>query len=67
MKGLKTRMALCWAPVLCLVVAVGGLAQAKPATEEEKPWVAPDDARKVKNPVPPTADNLAAAAQLFGA
>lgn len=33
-----------------------------PAT---KPWVAPDDARKVKNPVPATPENLAAAAQLF--
>jgi len=64
--GLNTRMALCWAPVLCLLVAVGGVAQAKPAAaEEEKPWVAPDDARKVKNPVAPTPDNLAAAAQLF--
>lgn len=66
MRGLNTRMALCWAPVLCLLVSVGGLAQAKPAAaEEEKPWVAPDDARKVKNPVAPTPDTLAAAAQLF--
>jgi mono/diheme cytochrome c family protein len=29
------------------------------------PWVAPDDAKKVKNPIPPTQETLAAAQQLF--
>jgi mono/diheme cytochrome c family protein len=29
------------------------------------PWVAPEDARKVKNPIPPTPETLAAAEQLF--
>ena len=29
------------------------------------PWVAPDDAKKVKNPSPPTAETLAAGEQLF--
>jgi mono/diheme cytochrome c family protein len=35
------------------------------ADDAPKPWVAPDDARKVKNPVPATPENLTAAAQLF--
>jgi mono/diheme cytochrome c family protein len=30
-----------------------------------KPWVAPDDARKVKNPLMPTPENLAAGEQTF--
>ena len=29
------------------------------------PWVAPEDAKKVKNPIPPTQETLAAAQQLF--
>jgi mono/diheme cytochrome c family protein len=29
------------------------------------PWVAPDDAKKVKNPIPPTPEALADAEQLF--
>src|ERR1700722_10914038 len=35
------------------------------AQDDYKPWVAPDDARKVKNPVPATPENLEAAAELF--
>ncbi len=35
------------------------------ADDAPKPWVAPDDARKVKNPVPATPENLAAAETLF--
>jgi mono/diheme cytochrome c family protein len=45
------------------VFAIGRIAaqeQAVPA-----PWVAPDDAKKVKNPIPPTPETLAAAEQLF--
>ena len=30
-----------------------------------KPWVAPDEARMVKNPIPANQENLATAAQLF--
>jgi len=44
-----------------LAVAAGRVA----ADDAPKPWVAPDDARKVKNPVPPTPENLTAATQLF--
>ena len=43
-------------------LAIGRVAaqQAEPA-----PWVAPDDAKKVKNPIPPTAATLTAAEGLF--
>jgi mono/diheme cytochrome c family protein len=33
--------------------------------DDEKPWVAPEAARQVKNPVPVTPESLAAGAQLF--
>jgi mono/diheme cytochrome c family protein len=66
MKGIHKGISFGLAAVLCLFGAVGVFAQAKPATpDEDKPWVAPDDARKVKNPIAPTPQNLAAAAQLF--
>jgi mono/diheme cytochrome c family protein len=35
------------------------------ADDAPKPWVAPDNARKVKNPIPATPENLAAAELLF--
>jgi mono/diheme cytochrome c family protein len=41
---------------------------AKPASDQPppvKPWVAPADARKVKNPAPVTPESLTAAAKLF--
>jgi mono/diheme cytochrome c family protein len=49
--------------VLGMFVSVGGrvLAQDTPPA----PWVAPDDAKKVKNPVPSTPESLAAAQDLF--
>jgi len=66
MKGIHKGISYGLVVVLCLFGAAGMSAQAKPgAAEEDKPWVAPDDARKVKNPVAPTPQNLAAAAQLF--
>lgn len=48
--------------VLALLVFSAGIAA---AADEYKPWVAPDAARQVKNPVPATPQNLAAAAQTF--
>ena len=50
-----------FATLASLAVAGGRVA----ADDAPKPWVAPDDARKVKNPVPATPENLTAAAQLF--
>jgi mono/diheme cytochrome c family protein len=35
------------------------------ADDAPKPWVAPEDARNIKNPIPATPDNLAAADTLF--
>ena len=45
------------------VFAIGRIAAQEQAAPP--PWVAPDDAKKVKNPVPATPDNLAAGEQLF--
>jgi mono/diheme cytochrome c family protein len=54
-------MGVCLALGICTFI-VGRVAaqQTEPA-----PWVAPDDAKKVKNPIPPTQETLAAAEQLF--
>ncbi len=49
--------------VTMLASALGLSAQDQPAPV--KPWVAPADARAVKNPVPVTPEGLAAAAKLF--
>jgi mono/diheme cytochrome c family protein len=38
---------------------------AAPVQTVPPPWIAPDDAKKVKNPVPPTQETLAAAQQTF--
>lgn len=48
--------------VLALSLASRGLAV---SAENYKPWVAPDDARKVKNPVPATPENLAAGERVY--
>src|SRR5260370_26686114 len=66
MRGIHKRISFGLVPVLFLLGVVGMFAQAKPgAADDDKPWVAPDDARKVKNPVAATPQNLAAGAQLF--
>jgi mono/diheme cytochrome c family protein len=49
--------------VLGMFIVTFGRATAQDATPA--PWVAPDDAKKVKNPIPPTPETLAAAQQLF--
>src|ERR1700686_4921096 len=56
--------------VALLLFACGIAAQdnGKPPSDQPapvKPWVAPADARKVKNPVPVTPEGLAAAVKLF--
>ena len=48
--------------VLALLFAFAGRAA---AADAYKPWVTPADARKVKNPVPATPENLAAGEQVF--
>jgi mono/diheme cytochrome c family protein len=57
---LARALGACLAMGMCVCVIGRAAAQDTPA-----PWVAPDDAKKVKNPVPATKESLAAAEQLF--
>ena len=59
---LARSFGVCLALGMC-VFGIGRLA-AQDATAPP-PWVAPDDAKKVKNPVPATPETLAAAEMLF--
>ena len=47
--------------LLSFTFAAGG----RLVAQDIKPWVAPDEARKVENPVPATPENLEAAAELY--
>jgi len=49
---------------LILGICVSGIGRLA-AQDAPAPWVAPDDAKKVKNPVPANQESLAAAQQLF--
>jgi mono/diheme cytochrome c family protein len=49
---------------LVLIVLLGFDAAAA-AQDDNSPWVAPDDARKVQNPVKPTPEGLASGQHLF--
>jgi mono/diheme cytochrome c family protein len=63
-----TALWLARATGVCLVLGIGIFAFGRVAAQEAPPpppWVAPDDAKKVKNPIPPTQETLAAAQQLF--
>jgi mono/diheme cytochrome c family protein len=55
--------ALAFCAVFAMVAFAVGRVSAQ--TAAPTPWVAPDNARMVKNPVPATPENLAAAAQNF--
>jgi len=65
--GKGTSLWLARAAGACLVLGICiftvGRLRAQEATPA--PWVAPDDAKKVKNPFPPTQETLADAEQLF--
>ncbi len=50
---------------ICTIFAFLAFAGGRTAADDVKPWIAPEDARKVKNPVPATQENLAAADQIF--
>jgi len=53
---------------VCLVIGMCVFAFGHVAAQETAPpvpWVAPDDAKKVKNPFPPTPETLTEAEQLF--
>ena len=53
--------------MLALLASSGLVARvaAAQAAQEDKPWVAPDAAKQVKNPVPTNAESLAAGSQLY--
>jgi len=68
MTGWNNKTSLWLARILGICTVFGFLAFAggrAAAQDATKPWVAPDDSRKVKNPVPATPDNLAAGESLF--
>jgi mono/diheme cytochrome c family protein len=52
----------------CAVLVLAGLfgaVVAATAQDDNSPWVAPDDAKKVQNPIKPTPEALASAAHVF--
>jgi mono/diheme cytochrome c family protein len=52
-----------WA--ILVLVAVLGLTVTTFADDDNSPWVAPDDAKKVQNPVKPSPEGLGSAAHLY--
>jgi mono/diheme cytochrome c family protein len=70
MIGFSKRASLWLARVtgVCFVLGMSILAIGRATAQDASqpaPWVAPDDAKKVKNPIPPTPETLADAEQLF--
>lgn len=50
---------------LVLGICIFTVVRVKAQQATPAPWVAPDDAKKVKNPIPPTQETLADAEQIF--
>ncbi len=69
MSGLNkgTSLWLTRAAGACLVLGAFAFVGGRVVADDTPPapWVAPDDAKKVKNPIPPTPETLAAAQDLF--
>ncbi len=61
---LARSLGVCVALGMC-ILGIGRAAAQDVAAPPPPPWVAPDDAKKVKNPVPATQETLAAAEMLF--
>ncbi len=51
--------------ILGVVAALSFAGRRAAADDAPKPWVVPDDAKEVKNPLQPTPENLSAAEQLY--
>ena len=51
--------------ILAILLASSAFVPRVGAADDDKPWVAPDAARQVKNPVPVNPESLAAGAQLY--
>jgi mono/diheme cytochrome c family protein len=65
-KGTSLRVACSFGACLALGMWMSGVRRvAAQDAAAPPPWVAPDDAKKVKNPVPATQETLAAAQMLF--
>jgi mono/diheme cytochrome c family protein len=64
-KGASLWMARVVGAGLVLGMCIFAVGRAAAQQTEPAPWVAPDDAKKVKNPIPPTAASLSAAEQTF--
>jgi mono/diheme cytochrome c family protein len=68
MTGLNQKSSPCLIRILavCTVFALLAFAGGRLAAQEKKaPWIAPAEAKAVKNPVPATPENLKAAEQIF--
>src|ERR1700719_1228417 len=63
-KSLRLTRIVGHGALLALVILLG-TSLAATAQDDNSPWVAPDDAKKVHNPVKSSPDTLAAAAQLY--
>src|SRR6266700_2508106 len=50
---------------ISLILASSAIVARVAAADDEKPWVAPDAAKQVKNPVPVNPESLAAGGQLY--
>jgi mono/diheme cytochrome c family protein len=64
MQGIISRIARIFG-ILGVVAALSFAGRRAAADDAPKPWVAPDDAKAVKNPLQPTPENLSAPEQLF--
>src|SRR5258708_2121691 len=60
-----TRLGLARAIFLMATVVAVGIPMPVGAQDDKTPWFAPDDAKKVQNPVKATPDGLASAAHLY--
>jgi mono/diheme cytochrome c family protein len=64
-KGISFWLARAAGACLMLGICIYTVGRVKAQETTPAPWVAPDDAKKVKNPIPPTQETLADAEQLF--
>jgi mono/diheme cytochrome c family protein len=64
-KGASSRLARIAGAGLALGLGIFAVGRVAAQQTEPAPWVAPDDAKKVKNPVASNAESLAAGEQLF--
>lgn len=64
-KGISLRLARGIGAGLLIGMCAFAIGRAAAQQTEPAPWVAPDDAKKVKNPVASNAESLAAGEQLF--